>query len=74
MNMATQQLTSRSGQTVFQHLYCKLVDIFPMNDATFIAELYGRGLLPGDLKSLISVQDTQKKKSAIFWIMQSSPV
>ena len=37
-----------------------------MNDTTFIAELYGRGLLPGDLKNLISVQDTQKKKSAYF--------
>ena len=64
--MATQQLIRRYDQTVFQHFYSKLVDILPMNDTTFIAKLYGCGLLPGDLKNVISAQDTQKKKSAYF--------
>ena len=63
--MEAQQLTCHD-KAVFQHFYSKLVNILPMDNATFMAELYKSGLLPGDLKSLISVQDTQKKKSAYF--------
>ena len=53
-------------KAVFQSFYTKLVDILPMDDATFMADLYGSDLLPGDLKSSISARDTQKKKSAYF--------
>ena len=53
-------------QLVFQYFYSKLVDILPMDDVTFMADLYGSGLLPGDLKSSISARDTQRKKSAYF--------
>ena len=53
-------------QLVFQHFYSKLVDVLPMDDVTFMAGLYGSGLLPGDLKSSISARDTQRKKSAYF--------
>lgn len=63
--MEAQQL-NRHGKAVFQRFYSKLVDTLPMGDTTFIAELYGHGLLPGDLKDSVSVQDTQKKKSAYF--------
>ena len=65
LDMEAQQLTCYD-KAVFQHFYSKLVNILPMDDATFMAELYKSGLLPGDLKSLISVQDTQKKKTAYF--------
>ena len=37
-----------------------------MDDATFIAELYKHGLLPGDLKELVSVQPSQRNKSTYF--------
>ena len=59
-------------KAVFQNFYTKLVDILPMDDVTFMADLYGSDLLPGDLKDSISARDTQKKRSAYFWIMQSS--
>ena len=67
--MEEEQLTRRGlgrDKTVFQDFYSKLLDILPMDDTTFIAELYRNGLLPGDQKNLISAQDTQKKKSAYF--------
>ena len=37
-----------------------------MDDATFIARLYKHGLLPGDLKELVSAHPTQRNKSAYF--------
>ena len=57
---------TRHGKALFQHFFSKLVNILPMNDATFIAELYKNGLLPGDLKDKISAQDTRNKKSEYF--------
>jgi len=51
---------------VFRQFYSKLVNILPMDDATFIAELYQHNLLPGNLKDLISAQLTQKNKVAYF--------
>lgn len=60
-----EQLT-RHGKALFRHFYSKLVDILPMNDATFTAELYKIGLLPGDLKDKISAQDTRNKQSEYF--------
>ena len=67
--MEAQQLTRCDlghDKAVFQEFYSKLVDTLPMDDTTFIAELYRSGLLPGDQKNLISVQGTQKQKSAYF--------
>jgi len=49
------------------------VNILPLGDATFIAELYQHNLLPGNLKDLllISKQITQKNKATYFWIMHA---
>ena len=38
---------------VFQENYPKLMRALPMNDEYFIAELYARKLLPGNLKATI---------------------
>ena len=37
-----------------------------MDDTTFTAELYKYGLLPGNLKNLVSAQPTRRDKSAYF--------
>ena len=51
---------------VFQQYYCKLVEILPMNDSTFIAELVPHDLLPGDLKHQLKAQNTPKDKATHF--------
>ena len=60
-----EQLT-RHGKSLFHHFFPKLVNILPMNDSTFMAELHKIGLLPGDLKDNIRAQDTRNKKSEYF--------
>ena len=52
-----------STSEVFKKFYSKLVKTLPMNDAIFIAELYSRDLLPGDLKEQIASLATRADKA-----------
>ena len=58
--------TKQALKQVFQDYYPKLVEVLPMNDATFIAELVPHGLLPGDLKHQLEAQNTLKHKATHF--------
>ena len=51
---------------VFQQFYCKLVDTLPMDDVRFIANLFSKRLLPGNLKSQVKAQKTSADKAALF--------
>ena len=51
---------------VFQQFYSKLVETLPMDDVKFIAKLYSKGLLPGNLKSQIKSEKTSADKAALF--------
>ena len=58
--------TNQITEQVFLHYYPKLVEILPMNDATFRATLVPHGLLPGDLKQQVEEQKTSRDKAAHF--------
>ena len=58
--------TKQALKQVFQDYYLKLVEILPMKDATFKAELVSHGLLPGDLKDQLEAQNTTKDKATHF--------
>ena len=51
---------------VFQENYPKLMRALPMNDEYFIAELYARKLLPGNLKATIKPLPTGAEKASTF--------
>ena len=51
---------------IFQQFYSKLVTTLPMNDAIFIAKLYSRDLLPGDLKEHLGSLSTSARKASYF--------
>ena len=55
-----------SGYAVFRKFYLKLIDVLPMDDIIFIAELFASGLLHGDLKDEISALKTKRRKTAYF--------
>ena len=54
-----------SALQVYQDYYVSLMDL-PMNDAKFIAKLYSKGLLPGNLKSTIKAEKTPADKAMMF--------
>ena len=60
-------------EKIFQERYSELVNILPMNDDTFIAELFSKELLPGDLKQSVSAQYTKTKRAAYFLDYAISP-
>ena len=51
---------------VYKSYYAKLVKVLPMNDVTFIGELYSQDLLPGDLKSQVKSLSTPAEKASHF--------
>ena len=51
---------------VFKHFYSKIVEILPMNDGLFMAELFSDDLLPGDVKKYIHAQATSAEKAVLF--------
>lgn len=51
---------------VFQENYPKLMRALPMDDEYFIAELYAKKLLPGNLKATIKALPTVAEKASIF--------
>ena len=55
-----------STKQVFLHYYPQLVEILPMNDATFTAALVPYDLLPGDLKDQLEARKTSKDKATHF--------
>ena len=55
-----------SAGEVFQQFYVELVTALPMNDSLFLANLFTRGLLPGDLKQQIRVEKTLTDKATCF--------
>ena len=56
-----------STSEVFQEYYSKLVETLPMSDATFVAKLYSRGLLPRELKNQLNLlQSTSANKATLF--------
>ena len=50
----------------FQQFYSKLVETLPMDDVKFIAKLYSKGLLPGNLKNQMKSEKTSADKAALF--------
>ena len=54
-----------SALQVFQDYYESLIDL-PMNDAKFIAKLYTKRLLPGNLKSTIQAHQTSADKAMML--------
>ena len=51
---------------VLQNFYTKLITVLPMEDATFMAELFHHNLLPGNLKALVNSQATVADKATYF--------
>ena len=51
---------------VYKQFYAKLVKTLPMNDVSFVAELYSRDLLPGDAKDEVKSKATRASKAAYF--------
>ena len=51
---------------VYRKCYKEMVMVLPMNDADFVARLYSRHLLPGDMKDQLESKSTKKDKAAHF--------
>ncbi|XP_065901069.1 protein NLRC3-like isoform X2 [Dysidea avara] len=51
---------------VFQDHYASLVQSLPLNDATFIAKLHSKRLLPGDIKAKLKTLGTPAEKATEF--------
>ena len=51
---------------VFQEHYPQLIRLLPMNDECFMAELYAKKLLPGNLKADIESLLTSTKRASKF--------
>jgi len=54
------------AEEVFQFFYVQLVKKLPMDDATFTAKLFSRGLLPGDCKDQVKSKATRADKATYF--------
>ena len=48
--------------------YSLLVEMLPMNDAIFIAQLYANGLLPGDLKNQLNLPHRTSADKAVLFL------
>ena len=51
---------------VFQEYYTELMRALPMNDKYFVAELYSKKLLPGNLKADIESLPTSAERASKF--------
>ena len=51
---------------VYKKNYCEMVNVLPMSDVTFMAQLYSLNLLPGDAKDQIESKHTKAEKAAHF--------
>jgi len=59
-------ITGMSACEVFQHFYSQLVNILPMNDVTFTAQLFSTNLLPGNVKDQVKSLATPADKATHF--------
>ena len=59
-------ISSFTTGKVFQHFFPQLVNILPMNDVTFTAQLFSSKLLPGNVKDQVGSQATQADKATYF--------
>ena len=50
----------------FKVYYPNLVKLLPMNDECFMSDLYGKSLLPGDLKADVESLSTSTKRASKF--------
>jgi len=55
-----------SAIKVFEDYYALLVQSLPMDDTIFIAKLYSKHLLPGNLKSTLQSLPTSADKAAMM--------
>jgi len=55
-----------STSEVFRQFFAKLTKSLPMDDPTFVAELFSHDLLPGDHYDQVESQSTQAKKAMYF--------
>ena len=55
-----------SMKQVYMDYYPKLMQVLPMNDALFIAQLYAGRFLPGDTKDVIQSRHTRAEKVQCF--------
>jgi len=62
----TGELGEMSTNKVFQHFFPQLVDILPMDDVTFTAQLFSTNLLPGNVKEQVKSQATSADKATHF--------
>ena len=51
---------------LYDNYFAKLVACLPMDDAVFIANLYGNQLLPGDINSTLKSKSSQAEKALYF--------
>ena len=51
---------------IYVKFYPNLVAVLPMDDATFMAQLYSNNLLPGDGKAKVEAQQTRADKASYF--------
>ena len=51
---------------VYKLFYADLIKVLPMDDITFIGQLYSQDLLPGDLKGKVKSHSTQAEKASYF--------
>ena len=49
---------------MFHQFYPQLIEMLPMNDATFLSELFSARLLPGNVKDQVKSMSTQTNKAA----------
>lgn len=59
-------MAKETSLEVFQQFYDKLVNILPMKDPIFIAQLFSHRLLPDNLKDCVESQTTQALKASCF--------
>jgi len=50
----------------FKKFYPEMVKLLPMDDILFTAELFSKGLLPGDTKEMVKSLPTRASKAAHF--------
>ncbi|XP_065903075.1 NACHT, LRR and PYD domains-containing protein 12-like isoform X2 [Dysidea avara] len=53
-------------ESIYHQCYPYLVQVLPMNDLTFLAELEAEGLLPENVKQAIQVEPTQADKAVYY--------
>ena len=59
-------METTTWESIYQQCYPYLVQVLPMNDPTFLAQLEAEGLLPENVKQAIQAEPTQADKAVCF--------